>query len=120
MGAGGSISCISSATRSTGSSSMASDAPSLAAWAWHLFAGDILDRGSLETMVRNDRAVLSFGLETMPYSPGALGTSGGKTGYGAQFAVLPDRGVVVVMLVNDPEFVIEPTVMRLVETATRS
>ncbi len=120
MGAGGSISCISSATRSTGSSSMASDAPSLAAWAWHLFAGDILDRGSLETMVRNDRSVLSFGLETMPYGPGALGTSGGKTGYGAQFAVLPDKGVVVVMLVNDPEFVIEPTVMRLVDAATRS
>jgi CubicO group peptidase (beta-lactamase class C family) len=119
LGAGGSISCISSATRTTGSASMASDAPSLAAWAWHLFAGDILDQGSLETMMRNGGPVLAFGLEGMPYGRGSVGTSGNKTGYGSQFAYLPEKGVVVVLFVNDPDFVIEPTVMQLVDTATR-
>ncbi|MEP6640154.1 MAG: hypothetical protein ABJC39_12465 [Chloroflexota bacterium] len=40
---------------------MASDAPSLAVWVWHLFAGDIVDPATLELMRPDD--VIGFGRE---------------------------------------------------------
>jgi D-alanyl-D-alanine carboxypeptidase len=117
LGVGGAVSCISSATRSTGSSSMASDAPSLAAWVWHLFAGDIVSAPSLQQMLPGDRFGFAYGLDEGPYGVEAVGTSGGKTGYGSQFMLFPESKAVVVIFVNEPDFIIEPIVSGLLEAA---
>jgi D-alanyl-D-alanine carboxypeptidase len=118
MGAGGALSCMSSATRGTGAGSVASDAPSLAAWIWHLFAGDIVSPASLDTMLGGVDRRFAFGLEPAPYSePGSVAASGNKTGYGSQFVYFPASRAVIVIFVNDPDFVVEPTVNLLLSTA---
>ena len=61
LGVGGAISCISSATYGSGAGSIASHAPSLAAWVWHLFAGDILSTASLGRMAPPGNG-LAYGL----------------------------------------------------------
>ncbi|MFL5645113.1 MAG: serine hydrolase domain-containing protein [Chloroflexota bacterium] len=119
MGAGGSISCISSATYAPGAGSVASDAPSLAAWVWHLFSGDILSTASLGLMAPQGTE-FAYGLERAPYGGQSVGASGGKTGYGAQFTMFPEAHAVIVIFVNDPEFVVEPTVTALLRAATGS
>ena len=119
LGVGGSIICISSATYAPGAGSIASDAPSLAAWVWHLFAGDIVSPASLGIMAPRGNG-FAYGLDLAPYGPGSVGASGGKTGYGAQFTMFPDDHAVIVIFVNDQDFVVEPTVRALLEAATAS
>ena len=119
LGVGGSIICISSATYAPGAGSIASDAPSLAAWAWHLFAGDILSAASLGLMAPHGDS-FAYGLEPAPYGSRSVGASGGKTGYGAQFTMFPEAHAVIVIFVNDPDFVVEPTVSALLEAAIAS
>jgi D-alanyl-D-alanine carboxypeptidase len=120
MGVGGAISCISSATYGPGAGSMASDAPSLAAWAWHLFAGDVISESSLRLMTPSPPNREGFALEEMAGfgGPRAVGHAGNKTGYGTILVVFPTEQVVVVVLVNNPDFVVEPTVLALFEAAT--
>jgi D-alanyl-D-alanine carboxypeptidase len=121
MGVGGAISCISSATYGPGAGSMASDAPSLAAWLWHLFAGDILADSSLEVMLAGPQQHWAYGLESAPYpyiEANAIGGSGNKTGYGSQWTYFPEHRAIVVIFVNDPDFIVESTVQRLLEAAS--
>ena len=117
LGVGGSIINISSATYAPGAGSVASDAPSLAAWVWHLFAGDILTGESIRLMATHG-AGFAYGLESAPYGAHSVGASGGKTGYGAQFTYFPESGAVIVIFINDPDFIVEPTVSSLLAAAT--
>ena len=119
LGVGGSIICISSATYAPGAGSVASDAPSLAAWVWRLFAGDIVSPESLGIMVPKGNG-FAYGLDLAPYGTGSVGASGGKTGYGAQFTMFPEAHAVIVIFVNDQDFVVEPTVRALLAAATAS
>ncbi len=117
LGAGGAISCISSASFGPGSGSIASDAPSLAAWTWHLFAGDLIDRASLATMLPgHDGHVLGIDGLDRPLDQ-AIGLTGGKTGYGTVPAVVPDEQIVAVVLVNDENFRIDPYIFDLMKAA---
>jgi D-alanyl-D-alanine carboxypeptidase len=121
VGRGDAIINISSATRGIGGGSIASDAPSLAAWVWHLFAGKVVGEGSLRTMASTDGGGFAYGLDRAPYpEAGAVGNSGGKTGYGSQFTVFPTLRVVIVVFVNDENFIVEPTVNALLEIAKAS
>ena len=62
----------------------------------------------------------AYGLEAAPYGSRSVGASGGKTGYGAQFTMFPEAHAVIVIFVNDPDFIVEPTVSALLEAATPS
>ena len=98
---------------------MASDAPSLAAWEWHLFAGDIVDQRSLGQMTTIGKDDYGLGIERISgVGPGlALGHTGSKTGYGSIVVAFPEQLTVVVVFVNDPDFVVEPTVTGLLEAS---
>lgn len=117
LGAGGAISCISSASFGPGSGSIASDAPSLAAWTWHLFAGDIIERASLAAMLP-DADAHGLGIDVLE-SPldKAIGLTGGKTGYGTVLAVIPAEQTVAVVFVNDENFRIDPYIVDLMSAA---
>jgi D-alanyl-D-alanine carboxypeptidase len=118
LGAGGALPCISSATYSMGGASMASDAPSLAAWAWRLFAGEVVAPGSLAQMTTIGPDSYGLGVEGLAgLGQAAYGHTGGKTGYGSILAVFPDLGAVVVLFVNDPDFIVEPFVRQLLEAS---
>ena len=118
IGAGGAISCISSASFGTGAGSVASDAPSLARWLWHLFAGDILEVATLDPMITAGLQGWAYGFESAPYTePDSLANSGSKTGYGAQWVYFPKSRAIVVIFVNDPDFIVEPTVSALLAAA---
>jgi D-alanyl-D-alanine carboxypeptidase len=118
IGAGGAISCISSASFGTGAGSVASDAPSLAQWLWHLFAGDVLDKTTLDPMIQVGRQGWAYGFEAAPYpEAGAIANSGSKTGYGSQWVYFPSSRAIVVIFVNDPDFIVEPTVGQLLAAA---
>jgi D-alanyl-D-alanine carboxypeptidase len=108
LGAGGSISCIASATRTLGSASMASDAPSMAAWLWHLFAGEIVSQKTLALMWPTPVRQFAYGLDVEGFNELAIGNGGSKTGYGSHFVYLPAHEAVIVSFVNDPDFVVEP------------
>ena len=57
-------------------------------------------------------------MESAPYrEAGAVGSSGNKTGYGSQWTFFPSSRAIVVIFVNDPDFIIEPTVNRLLDAA---
>ncbi len=117
LGAGGAISCISSASFSPGAGSMASDAQSLAAWTWHLFAGDIVDADSLTTMLPGaDGHGLGLDALERPLDA-AIGLTGGKTGYGTVLAVVPGTKTVAVVLVNDENFRIDRYISDLIDAA---
>ena len=119
LGAGGALPCASSATYSMGGASMASDAPSLAAWAWRLFAGDVVGEQSLTLMSTIGDGGYGLGMERLSgLDAAALGHTGGKTGYGSIVAFFPEQRSVVVVFVNDPDFVVEPTVSALLSAAT--
>jgi D-alanyl-D-alanine carboxypeptidase len=115
LGAGGALPCLSSATYSVGGASMASDAPSLAAWTWHVLAGDVVNQRSLGQMTLIGEGDYGLGMERLTgLGPGlALGHTGSKTGYGSIVAAFPEQGAVVVLFVNDPDFVVEPAVVQL-------
>lgn len=118
MGAGGALSCLSSATSGTGAGSIASDAPSLAAWLWHLFAGDILTDETVAGMFEAGQGAWASGWERAPYNEArAVANSGSKTGYGSQWVYFPTSRAVVVIFVNDQDFIVEPTVNALLQAA---
>jgi D-alanyl-D-alanine carboxypeptidase len=118
LGAGGAISCISSASFGPGAGSIASDAPSLAAWAWHLFAGDIVKRESLMAMLPalSDGHGLAIDSLLAPLDR-AVGLTGGKTGYGTVLAVDPAARTIAVVLVNDENFRIDDYIAKLMDAA---
>jgi D-alanyl-D-alanine carboxypeptidase len=118
LGAGGAISCIASATASHGVGGLAGDAPSLAAWAWHLLAGDIVGEASLAAMLPGaDGHGLGLDRLVAPLDH-AIGMPGAKTGYGAVLAILPAEQMVAVVLVNDEEFRIDGYIVDLIDAAT--
>jgi D-alanyl-D-alanine carboxypeptidase len=118
MGVGGAISCISSATYGPGAGSMASDAPSLAAWGWHLFAGDVINMESLAAMVPTGGSH-GFALDRLTDVGDVLayGIHGSKTGYGSSLVVFPIERVIVAVFVNDPAFIVEHTIVQLIEAS---
>ena len=100
---------------------MASDAPSLAAWVWHLFAGDILDASTRELMRPSDAGEFANGFARVTFgAEDAFESASAKTGYGSQLAVFPSSHAVVVLFVNDQDFMTEPTVSALLEAAGAS
>jgi D-alanyl-D-alanine carboxypeptidase len=119
FGEGGALPSLASGTHSVGGASMAADATSLAAWGWHLFAGDIVSAASLAVMTTVDPDGHGLGLDRFSDYGDLLayGHSGAKTGYGSILVVLPERQAVVVLFVNDPDFVVEPVVGRLLQAA---
>ena len=117
-GVDGVISFMSSVSFAFGSGSMAGDAASVAAWAWHLMAGDVLKPASLQAMLPGtDRHGL--GLERLSDlgDRDVIGLTGSKTGYGSMLAVIPAEQVVVVFYVNDPEFIFESFVRDLISAS---
>jgi D-alanyl-D-alanine carboxypeptidase len=117
LGAGGAISCISSASFAPGSGGIASDAPSLAAWTWHLFAGDVISGPSLAAMLPGpDGHGLGIDVLARPLED-AIGLTAGKTGYGTVLAVRPADRTVAVVLVNDENFRIDPYIADLLDLA---
>ena len=60
----------------------------------------------------------AYGFETAPYTEArSLANSGSKTGYGAQWVFFPKSRAIVVIFVNDPDFIVEPTVNSLLAAA---
>jgi CubicO group peptidase (beta-lactamase class C family) len=118
-GAGGVISCMSSVSFSRGYGAIASDAPSLAAWIWHLFAGDVVDEASLRLMLPGQDGY-GFGLERLAGmgSGGVIGQIGSKPEYSAILAIWPEEQTVAVVFVNDLEFIIDPVAVELRDVAT--
>ena len=90
----------------------------MAQWLWHLFAGDILDAATLDRMIEGGLQGWAYGFESAPYSEaGAIANSGSKTGYGSQWVYFPSSRAIVVIFVNDPDFIVEPTVGQLLAAA---
>jgi len=113
-GADGVISFLSSVSASYGYGSMASDAPSLARWIWQLFDGEVVSEDSLRQMLpQSNEYGHGFIRISNVDSPTAIGQIGSKTGYSAMLVVYPESKVVVVLFVNDLEWVMEPTIMQL-------
>lgn len=102
LGAGNALPSISDATFSYGTASLAGDAASLAAWGWHLFAGDIVSTRSLAVMATVDDTGEGLGMRRLyELNPDvAYGETGSKPGYSAVLAVLPERQTAIAMLVN--------------------
>src|SRR5262245_15089750 len=61
-GKGGALPCLSDATFSAGGVSMAGDAPSIAQWAWQVFAGKVIDEASLAQMLDIDADNYGLGI----------------------------------------------------------
>jgi D-alanyl-D-alanine carboxypeptidase len=102
-GTGGALPSISDATFALAASGMASDAPSLAAWAWQLFAGEIVSAESLSAMITTDENHYGLGVEDLTGVFGtatAFGHGGSKDGYQSLLAVVPDQQAVIVVFVN--------------------
>jgi D-alanyl-D-alanine carboxypeptidase len=100
FGVGGSLPCRSVATFSF-QNAVASDAPSLARWAWGLFEGKIVDRAHLTAMTTTADATWALGIERLSgFGELAYGTAGHQDGYNAFVAVLPASQVVVVAFIN--------------------
>jgi D-alanyl-D-alanine carboxypeptidase len=102
-GSGGALPSISDATFALAASGMASDAPSLAAWSWELFAGSIVSAESLNAMMTTDENGYGLGVENLTGGFGTasvFGHGGTKDGYVSLLAVVPDRQTVIVVFVN--------------------
>jgi D-alanyl-D-alanine carboxypeptidase len=113
-GADGVISYMSSVSFAFGSGSMAGDAASVAEWAWHLMAGDVLKSASLQAMMPGADGHGS-GLERLSDlgDRDVIGLTGSKTGYSSMLAIVPAEQAVVVFYLNDPEFIFEAYVRDL-------
>ena len=120
LGQGDALPFLASASYSAGAAGMASDAPSLAKWAWHLFAGDIINAGSLG-VISDSRLSDGMGLYQIFDYPGftTYGYDGGTRGYGSKLIASMDRPAVVVVLVNDLDT--DPSVVagQLLDAATK-
>ena len=103
-GQGGALPCLSDATFSLNAAGMASDASSLARWAWLLFSGQIIQDQSLATMMTFDSDGYGLGVDRIPdFGPTAYGFAGHKPGYASVLTVLPDRKAVVVVFINNQD-----------------
>jgi D-alanyl-D-alanine carboxypeptidase len=118
-GVGDVISCISSVSFSRGYGAAASDAPSLAAWMWHLFAGDVIGDASLRLILPGSDGH-GFGLDRLEgMGDGVvIGQIGSKPEYSAILAIWPAEQTVAVVFVNDLEFIIDPVAVELRDIAT--
>jgi len=115
FGQGGTLPCLADSTFSIGNA-MAGDAPTLAAWGWHLFAGDIVDAASLGAMEDGD----GLGLERFSGFGNAIayGHAGSKPGYGSILLSLPEEQALVVMFINDPDADVPAAAEQLLKAAT--
>jgi D-alanyl-D-alanine carboxypeptidase len=104
-GKGGALPCLSDATFSSAGAGMASDASSLARWAWALFAGKIIDERSLATMTETSGDQYGLGIwQFDDFRPNlAYGHAGNKPGYAPIFVVFPDRQVVIALAITEQE-----------------
>ena len=104
-GVGGTLPCLSDSTLSVGGTGMAADAPSLARWAWELFAGRIIDARSLAMLIDVDSDEYGLGLwRFSDFAPDlAYGHAGNKPGFAPLYVVLPERQIVVVVCINDQD-----------------
>jgi D-alanyl-D-alanine carboxypeptidase len=118
FGQGNALPTLADATFSAGASSLASDAPSLAAWAWHLFNGDLIKPASLAAMMKLDGSGNGLGLDQVTFTPESYGHSGSKPGYATLFAVFPAERAVVVVFVNDADAELDGDVLKLLSAAT--
>ena len=120
FGADGVISFMSSVSFAFGSGSMAGDASSVAEWAWHLMAGDVVSADSLGAMLPT-ATTEGMGLERLPFlGDGVIGLTPSKTGYAAALAIVPAEQVVVVFFVNDPDFNYDAFVSQLISIGEAS
>jgi CubicO group peptidase (beta-lactamase class C family) len=120
FGRGGALPSLADATFSAGAAGMASDAPSLAAWGWHLFAGDILTPASVGVMATVDGAGDGQGLDRF-YDFGkrvAYGRAGTKSGYASLLVAFPDERAIVVAFINDEEGDTITTARRLIDAVS--
>ena len=117
-GTGDVISFLSSVSHSRGYGAVASDAPSLAAWMWHLFAGDVVDETSLRTMLPGSDGH-GFGLDRLARmgDDPVIGAIGSKPEYSAILAIWPEEQTVAVVFVNDLQFLIDPVAVELRDVA---
>jgi D-alanyl-D-alanine carboxypeptidase len=102
-GTGGALPSVADATFSLGAAGMASDAPSLAAWAWQLFAGKIVSAESLAAMTTFGEGGYGLGVEDLsgPFGTATVvGHGGSKDGYQSLLAVVPEQQIVIVVFVN--------------------
>jgi CubicO group peptidase (beta-lactamase class C family) len=115
-GTGGTLPCVSLSTFSFATSAVASDAPSLARWAWGLFSGALIDLEYLDDMTTPFDGVHGMALELLPsYAPNlALGVHGGQVGYAAFLAILPERQAVAALFINDQEAEVEAAARKLI------
>ena len=105
FGTGGTLPCLGFSTLSLGASAMAADAPSLARWAWQLFAGKVVSADSLAAMTTVDDTGRGLGIDRVDdFSPNlAFGHSGSQPGYASALTVLPEKQIVVVAFSNDQD-----------------
>ena len=101
---------------------MASDAPSLAAWGWLLFGGQIVSTRLLSEMPPTGRDEYGLGLERVGDfgSVLAYGHGGHKPGYGAMLAFFPERRIVIVVMNNQPDAALDLIVKSLLLPASAS
>lgn len=118
-GAGGALPSRSDATFSMAASGMASDARSLASWAWQLFAGKVISTNSLGTMMTVDPAGNGLGLDKLTDfgSATAFGHGGSKDGYQSLLAIFPDRQEVIVVFVNQRDADVSTIASHLLDAA---
>jgi CubicO group peptidase (beta-lactamase class C family) len=115
IGLGGALPCLAVATFAHGGGGMASDAPTLARWAWRLFAGEVITVESLRLMAeQTDNHGLGINRLTEFAPDLALGRLGNLPGYGAVLGVLPERGIVAVLFINNAEAVEASQLVKLV------
>jgi D-alanyl-D-alanine carboxypeptidase len=121
FGTGGTLPCVSLSTFSFSTSAVASDAPSLARWAWALFDGELISRTSLDQMTLPVDKVHGLGLDLQPnFLPDlAYGVHGGNAGYAAFLAILPERQAVAVVLVNYQEADVDAAARALLQSLPR-
>jgi CubicO group peptidase (beta-lactamase class C family) len=98
---------------------MASDAPTLAAWGWQLFGGNIVSAESLSAMMTIDYDGYGLGLEDVSSGVAnetVIGHGGSKDGYQSLIAVLPDQQTVIVVFVNQTGAGVETIAGDLLDT----
>ncbi len=118
-GTGGTLPCVSLSSFSFATSAVASDAPSLARWAWGLFSGELIDLEHLSNMTIPFDGVHAMGFEVLPnFAPiVALGVHGGQLGYSAFLVVIPEQQVIAVLFINDRDADVESGARELIAAA---
>ena len=102
-GTGGALPCLADATLSLGAAGMASDVSSLARWGWDLFAGHVVSRDSLASMMDIGADDYGLGMQIFPdFRPEVVyGHTGSKDGYKAILVYVPARQTVAAVFIND-------------------